>query len=157
MTKILMICMGNICRSPLAEGVLHAMAQQEGCQDELEIDSAGTHGHYHAGEPPDPRAVAVAAKRGYTQLPKQRSRQLLETDFERFDLLLAMDQQNLDNLRRLCPPEHQHKLHLLLAFAPALGQQEVPDPYYGNAAGFERVLDLCEAGVSGLLAHLTAA
>jgi len=157
MTKILMICMGNICRSPMAEGVLHALAQQQGRLGEIEMDSAGTHGNYHAGEPPDPRAVAVAAKRGYTQLPRQRSRQLLDADFERFDLLIAMDRQNLDNLRRQCPPEHQHKLHLLLEFAPQLGVDEVPDPYYGNVAGFERVLDLCESGVSGLLAHLTGA
>ena len=101
--------------------------------------------------------AAVAAKRGYTQLPRQRSRQLLDADFERFDLLIAMDRQNLDNLRRQCPPEHQHKLHLLLEFAPQLDVDEVPDPYYGNVAGFERVLDLCESGVSGLLAHLAGA
>ncbi len=152
MTKILMICMGNICRSPMAEAVLHALAQQQGRLGEFDIDSAGTHGHYHAGEPPDPRAVAAAARRGYSQIAKQRARAIKPEDFEKFDLLVAMDRDNLGNLQRICPPEHLAKLHLLLAFAPELGLAEVPDPYYGNAAGFERVLDLCEVGVRGLLA-----
>lgn len=145
--------MGNICRSPLAEGVLTRQVVDAGLQHQITVDSAGTHAH-HAGEAPDPRGITVAAKRGYTDLKQQRSRLVKPEDFEKFDLIVAMDRDNLAHLKRQCSAEHAHKLHLLLEFAPQLGLDEVPDPYYGNLAGFERVLDLCEAGVSGLLAHV---
>ena len=153
MTRILMVCMGNICRSPIAEAVLHHQAQAAGVLAQLHIDSAGTHGHYHAGEAPDPRAMAAAAQRSYTQIFGQRARPVKPDDFEQFDLIVAMDRDNLANLTRMCPAEQQAKLRLLLAYASELGVQEVPDPYYGNLGGFERVLDLCEAGVRGLLRH----
>ena len=155
MNKILMVCMGNICRSPLAEGVLRAQVTEQGRESGYVIDSAGTHGHYHAGEPPDPRAIAAAVRRGYMQVAQQRARPIHPDDFERFDLIVAMDRDNLTHLKRMCPPEHQGKLYLLLTFAPELALDELPDPYFGNAEGFERVLNLCEAGVRGMLARLT--
>lgn len=145
-----MVCMGNICRSPMAQEVMSALVVQQGLSSQIMMDSAGTHAH-HAGEQPDPRAVSVAIRRGYAGLAHQRSRRITAEDFERFDLIIAMDRDNLANLKRLCPPEHAAKLHLFLEFAPELGRDEVPDPYYGNVAGFERVLDLCEAGARGLL------
>ena len=152
MTKLLMVCMGNICRSPMAQIVTLHLAAQAGLRSALAVDSAGTHAG-RIGEPADPRAKAALTKRGYAA-GKGRSRQVTDQDFERFDLVLAMDQANLNDLRRLCPGEHTHKLRLFLEFAPATGLTEVPDPYYGAAQGFERVLDLCEAGARGLLSHL---
>ena len=154
MVKILMVCMGNICRSPMAQAVLMHEAQALGWGGGIEVDSAGTHAH-HKGEKPDPRGQAVATKRGYAGMGQLRSRLIQAEDFERFDLVVAMDRDNLAALQRLCPPQHAGKLKLLLAdYAPQLGVDEVPDPYYGTASGFERVLDLCEAGVAGLLADL---
>lgn len=151
MTKLLMVCMGNVCRSPMAQMVtLHLMAQA-GLARNLQIDSAGT----HAGrgcDRPDPRAKTVLCGRGYA-IGKSRSRQVTERDFGRYDLILAMDQLNLNDLRRLCPADHMHKLRLFLEFAQGLNVRDVPDPYYGNVEGFERVLDLCEAGARGLVAH----
>lgn len=149
--RILFVCMGNICRSPMAEGVTRKMAQREGLASLLETDSAGTHGHYHAGEPPDPRAQRVAAKHGY-DLSKIRARRVIDADFARFDRILALDEDNLAILQRLCPEENRSKLGLLLDYAPDLGISEVPDPYYGAESGFERVLDLCERAARGLLA-----
>lgn len=118
---------------------------------EFSADSAGTHAHRHAGQRPDPRAMQVAAQRGYVGMNKQRARAIDVKDFAKFDCILAMDSGNLASLRKVCPPQFQHKLHLLLEFASALDTREVPDPYYGSLAGFERVLDLCEAGIAGLL------
>lgn len=152
--RILFVCMGNICRSPMAEAVTRSLARQAGLTVNLEIDSAGTHGHYHAGEPPDARARKIAAKRGY-DLSRIRARPLADADFERFDRVLAMDQANLEILRRLCPPAHQAKLGLFLELAHGLGLSEIPDPYYGAESGFERVLDLCELAARGLLAELS--
>ena len=149
--RILFVCMGNICRSPLADAVTQGLAQREGLAAMLETDSAGTHGHYHAGEAPDPRARRVAAKRGY-DLSKMRARRVIVADFDRFDRILAMDEDNLANLQRLCPEENRAKLGLFLAYAPDLGVFEVPDPYYGAESGFERVVDLCELAARGLLA-----
>lgn len=149
--RILFVCMGNICRSPMAEAVVRSMAQREGLGALLETDSAGTHGHYHAGESPDPRARRVGAKRGY-DLSKIRARRVIEADFERFDRILALDQDNLANLQRLCPEECRSKLGLFLDYASDLGVSDVPDPYYGAESGFERVLDLCELAAKGLLA-----
>ncbi|OGB09770.1 MAG: hypothetical protein A3E79_14860 [Burkholderiales bacterium RIFCSPHIGHO2_12_FULL_61_11] len=149
MTKILMVCMGNLCRSPMARAVARQLAQQAGRSQEFEFDSAGTLA-LHTGERADPRAIATLLSRNYE--PGNTSvRRVNDQDFENFDLILAMDQTNLAALQRLCPPQHLAKLHLLLKFAPSAGVDEVPDPYYGNLAGFERVLDLCEAGARGLI------
>ncbi|MFN3305365.1 MAG: low molecular weight protein-tyrosine-phosphatase [Roseateles sp.] len=148
--RILFFCMGNICRSPTADGVMRAKLAAAGL--DIEVDSAGTHG-WHAGEPPDERSQAHARRRGY-DLSALRARQLVAEDFERFDLVLAMDGDNLAHAERLCPPTQRHRLKLLLDYAPHLGRRHVPDPYYGGAAGFEEVLDLVEAACDGLLAQL---
>lgn len=154
MTKLLMVCMGNICRSPMAQVVTQHMAEKAGLGRTIQVDSAGTHAG-HLGEPPDPRGRAALSKRGYL-LGKTRSRRVVESDFARYDLILAMDQENLNDLRRLCPGDHTHKLRLFLEFAQGKEVHEVPDPYYGNTQGFERVLDLCEAGARGLIVQLQA-
>lgn len=145
--------MGNNCRSPTAEGVLHARLAAAGLAGLVEVDSAGTH-DYHVGAPPDPRAQDHAARRGI-DLSGLRARQVGAADFERFDLLLAMDHDNLELLEEACPGPHlRHKLDLLMRFDPAAGSEVVPDPYYGGAAGFERVLDLVESASDGLVKHL---
>lgn len=149
--RILFVCMGNICRSPIAEAVTRTMAQRQGLAAMLQLDSAGTHGHYHAGEAPDARARRIAAKRGY-DLSRLRARSVIDTDFDRFDRILGMDESNLFALQRQCPEEHRLKLGYFLDYAPALGINEIPDPYYGADSGFERVLDLCELAAAGLLA-----
>lgn len=135
----------------MAKAVAQQMADQAGQRKQWVFDAAGTHAH-SGGVKPDPRAKAVLAKRNYA-LTNTRSRRVTAQDFARFDLLLVMDEGNLAALRRQCPPEQMHKLRLLLSFAPELEAREVPDPYFGSLAGFERVLDLCEAGVRGLLKH----
>ena len=150
---VLMVCMGNICRSPTAEGVFRHLVEQAGLQDRVHIDSAGTL-DYHAGSPPDDRASHHAALRGY-DLSALRARQVHPRDFERFDLVLAMDEQNLRWLRRYCPPQHKPKLRRLMEFAPHLGD-EVADPYAGGPEGFETVLDHVEAACQGLLRHVQA-
>jgi protein-tyrosine phosphatase len=147
-----MVCMGNICRSPTAEGVMRAAAKRAGMAERIEIDSAGTH-DYHVGEAPDRRAARAAAKRGY-DIAGLRGRQVKAEDFERFDLILAMDRDNLAILTRSCPPNQRHKLRLLLEYARTCSEDEVPDPYYGGDAGFERVLDLVEDAARGLVAEL---
>ena len=150
--KILFVCLGNICRSPTAEGVLRALAAREAPELALEVDSAGTAG-YHAGEPPDLRARQAAARRGY-DLGALRARIVEPGDFERFDLILAMDRENLRVLRRRAPAQSRERLRLFLEFAPDGAASDVPDPYYGGPNGFEEVLDLVEAASRGLLAHL---
>ncbi|SBT05541.1 Low molecular weight protein-tyrosine-phosphatase [Candidatus Accumulibacter aalborgensis] len=135
----------------MAEAVTRAMAQREGLATMLELDSAGTHGHYHAGEAPDARARRIAATRGY-DLSRLRARSVVAADFERFDRILAMDEENLSGLQRICPEASRFKLGLFLDYADGAGIAEVPDPYYGADAGFERVLDLCEQAAEGLLA-----
>jgi protein-tyrosine phosphatase len=152
--KILLVCLGNICRSPTAEGVLRAIAAREFPELELIVDSAGT-ADYHVGEPPDRRTVAAARRRGY-DLSALRARQVQTEDFRRFDYVLAMDRANLSELesRRLAGATAQ--LALFLSFAPGCEYEEVPDPYYGGSEEFERVLDLCEAAARGLLAQLRA-
>nr|WP_275540528.1 low molecular weight protein-tyrosine-phosphatase [Sulfurisoma sediminicola] len=151
-TRVLFVCMGNICRSPTAEGVVRTLLDRAGLLPEVEIDSAGTH-DYHIGKPPDERARTAAAGRGY-DLSALRARRVSEFDFVRFDRILAMDRDNLDLLRQACPAEHRHKLGLFLEYSRKFGEREVPDPYYGGAEGFERVLDLVEDAASGLIDSL---
>lgn len=143
--------MGNICRSPTAEGVFRHHAEQAGLAARLHIDSAGTHA-YHTGEPPDRRARAAAERRGMS-LEGIRARRVSAEDFEVFDFIIAMDEDNLERLRHEAPAEHQAKLRLFLAFGDST-EREVPDPYYGGSAGFERVLDLVEEASRGLLGTL---
>jgi low molecular weight protein-tyrosine phosphatase len=152
MTRILFVCMGNICRSPTAQGVFQRLIEQTGLSQEINIDSAGTHA-YHVGNPPDPRAQAVALRRGI-DLSALRARRISLGDFAKYDYILAMDRDNLNALLMNCPPEHSYKLRLFLDFAPDLKVNEVPDPYYGGATGFEQVLDLVEIASEGLLRHL---
>lgn len=152
--SVLLCCMGNICRSPTAQGVLRDAADRAGLGEHLRIDSAGTVGS-HAGEPPDPRAQRHALRRG-VDIGAQRARQVQARDFEEFDLVVAMDRDNLAWLRTACPPAQQHKLRLMMSFAPRAATDEVPDPYYGGAEGFERVFDLLELACAGLLGHVQA-
>jgi len=150
--SILLVCMGNICRSPLAEGVLRAQAEAAGLAEVFEFDSAGTLGA-HAGEAPDSRAQLVAARRGY-DISRQRARRVVVEDFRRFDLVLAMDRSNLAVLERMCPTPYLPKLKLFMEVAQRVGEgdDEVPDPYYGGEAGFERVLDMCEKAARAIVA-----
>ncbi len=152
--RILFVCMGNICRSPTAEGVFRRMANEAGLGDLVRADSAGTHG-YHVGDPPDLRAQAAAARRGY-DLSKLRARRFEPGDFDRFDLVLAMDSDNHAFLARLAPPSTRHKLDMMLRYARSARSLDVPDPYYGGDAGFEAVLDLLEDASRGLLDALGA-
>jgi protein-tyrosine phosphatase len=145
--KVLFVCTGNICRSPTAEGVLRRMAETGNLK--IEVQSRGTH-DYHAGEPPDERAQSHARRRGY-DLSSQRARRVSSEDFERFDLIVAMDRGHLRLLQRACPPEHRSKLRL---FVP---DSDVPDPYYGGPDGFEKVLDLIEEGCGNLLDEIKKA
>ena len=149
MEKILVVCMGNICRSPIAEGLVRMLAARQGLSALVDIDSAGTHVPV-AREPPDPRACRVAAKRGVS-LTGLRSRQIVEDDFRRFDRILAMDRRNLEYLRRNCPEQQFAKLGLFLEYATGATTDEVPDPYYSSEQGFENVFDLCENAAHGLL------
>ena len=150
--KILFVCLGNICRSPSAEAVFREIAAREAPELTLEVDSAGTAG-YHIGDAPDPRSQEAARRRGYDMSPL-RARIVDTEDFERFDLILAMDTHNLDVLRKRAPTEHRERVRLFLEFAPDCGLDEVPDPYYGGPSGFEQVLDLVEEASRGLLVHL---
>ncbi|CAO3416666.1 low molecular weight protein-tyrosine-phosphatase [Azospirillum endophyticum] len=158
MLKVLFVCTGNICRSPTAEGVFRHLAERAGLGAHVIADSAGTHG-YHVGEPPDPRTQRAALARG-VDLSSLRARKVAAVDFTSFDHILAMDSGHLDQLRRIAPPGSTAALRLFLddASGPAGYEgtgQEVPDPYYGGPAGFEQVLDLCEAGARGLLDRLS--
>ena len=153
--SVLMVCMGNICRSPTAEGLLGRMARQAQLAELIRIDSAGTL-DYRVGSPPDERSRSHAQKRGY-DISALRARQVHRQDFAEFDLILAMDWQNLHELRTLCPPEHQHKLRRLMEFAPHGLGEVVADPYYGGRDGFEAVLDHVEQACRGLLDHVRAA
>ena len=150
--KILFVCLGNICRSPTAEVVLRTLASREAPELDLEVDSAGTAG-YHIGEPPDPRTRQAAERRGY-DLTTLRARIVEPADFERFDLIVAMDREILGVLRRRAPASAQERVRLFLQFAPEAGLEDVPDPYYGGPNGFEEVLDLVEAATRGLIQHL---
>ncbi len=152
MVKILFVCMGNICRSPTAEGVFRKLVAEHGLDEAFEIDSAGT-GPWHVGRPPDARAREAAARRGIV-IDHLRGRQVCAADFEYFDYIVAMDRANLADLADLASREDHHKLHLMMSFDAGFGTEEVPDPYYGGDAGFDRVLDMIEAAGAGLLAEI---
>jgi protein-tyrosine phosphatase len=149
--SILFVCMGNICRSPTAEAVFRHYVENAGLSDHIQIDSAGTH-DYHIGEPPDARTQRAAQQRGY-DMSALRGRQVAAADFERFDYVLAMDHANLAILQRLAQQAHGYP-HLFLEYAKHHKEREVPDPYYGGADGFERVLDMVEDAAEGLLQHI---
>ncbi len=150
--KILFVCLGNICRSPTAEAVFRAIAAREAPELAVEVASAGTAG-YHLGEPPDIRTREAASRRGYDMSPL-RARIVEPRHFEEFDLILAMDRENLSVLHRRAPAHTRERVRLFLEFAPNAVVTEVPDPYYGGPNGFEEVLDLVEAASRGLLQHL---
>jgi len=147
--RVLFVCMGNICRSPIAEAVFRRRLEEEGLADRVTVDSAGTHG-YHIGAQPDLRAQAAAGRRHY-DISGLRARRVTPEDFDAFDYVLAMDQENLAHLRDLSPPSQRHKPRLFLEFASNAHLREVPDPYYGAEEGFELVLDLAEDAARGLL------
>lgn len=149
MTKVLVVCMGNICRSPTGEAILKAKAKQLGF--DVAVDSAGTIG-YHQGNPPDARARAAGEKRGYS-FAGIRARQVVDSDFSDFDYILAADAANLDDLLQRCPKEHQHKLSLFMSHSRS-DYEEIPDPYYGGDQGFELVLDLIEDAAEKFLLSL---
>ena len=147
--RVLFVCMGNICRSPTAEGVFRKLHKELAPTLDIEADSAGTHA-YHIGEPPDARSQAAALKRG-VDISGLRGRQATFQDFHEFDYVIAMDSDNLRRLQAIRPKEAKGQLRLLLEYAPAAGALDVPDPYYGGPGGFEKVLDLVEQGGRGLL------
>ena len=153
--KILFVCLGNICRSPTVEAVARHLALHEAPSLGLHFDSAGTAG-YHVGDPPDARSQRAAAARGY-DLSALRARQLEEDDFHRFDLLLAMDAENLRNMQAIAPGGQASRARLFLSYLPESHHCDVPDPYYGGAQGFETVLDLAEHGSRALFVALAAA
>ncbi|MGH8806359.1 MAG: low molecular weight protein-tyrosine-phosphatase [Noviherbaspirillum sp.] len=152
-TQILFVCMGNICRSPTAEGVMRKIVCDAGLQSCIVVDSAGTH-DYHVGQPPDPRAQAAARRRGY-DLTSLRARQVSPSDFEAFDLLLAMDFNNLAILQDMCPAEHRNKMGLLMTYATQRRASIVHDPYYRGAKDFDLVLDYIEDACKGLVRAIT--
>jgi len=151
--RVLMVCMGNICRSPTAEGVLRHRLEAAGLGESVQVDSAGTHS-YHIGNPPDERSQAHARRRGY-ELSGLRARRVCDEDFSAFDLILAMDEDNLEWLLAECPPAERGRVRKLVAYARGAHDGAVPDPYYGGKADFERVLDLVEDACDGLVEHLT--
>ena len=148
---MLFVCTGNICRSPLAEGLLRALAAEAGIAHRVTVDSAGTH-DYQVGDPPDPRSVAAAKRRGI-DIADQRARQYDSSDFDTFDLIIALDRGHQTILRKAAPPEARGRIHLLMDFSPG-DPPDVPDPYYGDAKGFDPVRDMIERGVRGLLAAM---
>lgn len=152
--SVVFVCTGNICRSPTAEGIFIHKVAAAGLAGLIDIDSGGTHG-YHIGEAPDPRTVRHAAGRGY-DLSHLRARRFDRSDFERFDLVVAMDAANREHLARMMRPSSGHKLKMMMAYAKRFNVPEVPDPYYGGPDGFEQVIDLLEDATEGLLAELRA-
>ena len=150
--RLLFVCLGNICRSPMAEGVFRRVAEEEGVLDRFEIDSAGL-GDWHVGQAPDSRAQAAALTRGI-DISGQCARQVTKADFARFDLLIAMDGSNYDDLVELAPKSACHKIHRFLDYAPHAGTKDVPDPFFGGRAGFDQALDLIEEGARGLIADM---
>ena len=149
MIRVLFVCMGNICRSPTAEGVFRKRISEHRLDGLVDVASAGTHA-YHVGQAPDQRAQRAAASRGY-DLSSLRARKVAANDFEYFDFVLAMDRENLESLRQACPAKHHDRLGLLMDYAKHFSEDEVPDPYYGSGRGFDRVLDMVEDATQGLL------
>ncbi len=152
--RVLIVCMGNICRSPLAHGVVRQHLQKSGLASRVSLDSAGTHG-YHVGAPPDERAQAAALRRGI-DISDLRARSVAASDFAAFDLILAMDDENIAALQEAAADEHHHKICLFMEYAIGDAGRCVPDPYYGGTIGFERVLDMVEEAAEGLLTRLQA-
>jgi protein-tyrosine phosphatase len=150
--KVLFVCMGNICRSPTAEGVFTKLVNERKLAKHFMIDSAGTHA-YHVGNAPDLRAQKAAGERG-VDISHLRARKVVMEDFEKFDYVLAMDDENYAILASACPDSYRNKINYFLDYAPHLGKREVPDPYYGGSYGFERVLDMAEAASEGFLSAL---
>lgn len=147
--RVLFVCTGNICRSPTAEGVFRKLVADAGMSEAIVADSAGTHA-YHVGEPPDPRAQRAAARRGY-DLSDLRARRVERADFERFDLIVAMDLEHFEILSRMADPASSGKLRMMMSFGKRFREKDVPDPYYGGPQDFERVLDMLEDAARGLL------
>jgi protein-tyrosine phosphatase len=147
--RILFVCMGNICRSPSAEGVFRHVLARRAPHLQIDIDSAGTH-DYHVGEAPDARALSAARRRGI-DISSLRARRVAKEDFERFDLILAMDEENLLELQRRAQADYHERIRLMMEYAPSAGRRAVPDPYYGGEQGFEDVLDLLEEAADGLI------
>ena len=152
MIKVLFVCMGNICRSPTAEGVFRAQLREHRLEGRIEVDSAGTHG-YHVGEAPDPRTQRAAAARGY-DLSGFRARKVAPADLEYFDLVLVMDRNNLEALRRMSPPQFANRIQLFMNYAKSFDDDEVPDPYYGLGHGFDLVINMVEDASAGLIETL---
>ena len=150
--RVLLVCMGNICRSPTAEGVLRKYIKNNNLGDKVEVDSAGTHG-YHVGEAPDSRTQRAAAMRGYN-LSQFRARKVARQDLDYFDLILAMDKSNLDNLQRMAMPEQRERIKLFMDYARNFDDDEVPDPYYGLGHGFDLVMDMVEDAAQGLIEEI---
>jgi len=152
MVRVLFVCLGNICRSPTAEGVFRKLVREEKLEHLFEIDSAGTHA-YHLGEPPDERATAACARRGI-DISGGRGRKATAADIQKFDYVLAMDRENYEHLLAISAPGYAMRVRLLMEFAADRPEAEVPDPYFGGASGFDRVLDMIEAGARGLLEEI---
>ena len=150
--SVVFVCMGNICRSPTAEGVFRHVVKKRNLQDQIKIDSAGTHA-YHIGEPPDSRSQATAKSQG-VDLSAQRARKVEADDFERFDYVIAMDRSNYENLKELASQNQQEKLHLFMDFTSEWDNTEVPDPYYGGSDGFKNVFDMVKSASEGLLGNI---
>lgn len=151
MFRILFVCTGNLCRSPLALSAFESLVLRRGLKSQFQGASAGTHVRQHKGQRADARAVAAARRRGHAELSAHKARQISDKDFLRFDLVAVADEAVLEHLLRICPRQLHHKLHLLMNFSLAQTPRSIPDPYYGNAEGFDRALDLCELGVAGLI------
>jgi len=152
MVKVLFVCLGNICRSPTAEGIFRKLLREGKLEDEFVVDSAGTHA-YHIGEPPDERAQSACARRGI-DISHLRGRKAVEADIEKFDYVLAMDSENYQDLIEICPPGYENRIRLFMEFAKNRPEKEVPDPYFGGASGFDRMLDMIEAAAQGLLEEI---
>ncbi len=153
MVRVLFVCMGNVCRSPIAQGVFESVVRREGLEAGISADSAGTHGFYHAGEPPDPRAQRSAAGRGI-DLSAQRARLLDVEDCRTFDYILTMDEENYRKVAALCRGRGDAVVRPFMDYAPDRPESEIPDPYYGGADGFDLAMDLAEAASEGLLAEI---
>ncbi|HLE92979.1 MAG TPA: low molecular weight protein-tyrosine-phosphatase [Sulfuricaulis sp.] len=152
MVRVLFVCLGNICRSPTAEGVFRKLIREGQLEGEFVVDSAGTHA-YHIGEQPDERAQSACARRGI-DISQMRGRKAVAADIEKFDYVLAMDSENYQDLIEICPSGYENRIRLLMEFAKNRPEKEVPDPYFGGVSGFDRMLDMIEAAAQGLLEEI---